>query len=412
MIKYIIHNHLIKSLLLMLSFMLMVQCDDSEDVKDYSNDINIGVLLPQTGDLAAYGTPMLNGAILAAEQINAAGGVLGKDIHIVLRDSETNPTKAAATAEYTANQNNLEVIIGAAASSVTIEVIHKITPKDVLLISGSSTSPALTSIDDNGLFFRTVPSDDLQGKALAQKADALGYQKGAVLYINDSYGSGLKDAFVAEFTTELGHSVTTSIPFEAEQSDYTAELDQVFADDPDFVMLVAFPNSGGTIIHDWASGGYGGTFIFTDGLKSPDFITNAGASNIEGMIGTAPAGATQNFNIYANAFEARFGQNPREVIYSESHYDAMMLIALAIEQAGEVSSTAIAAALKLVSADGEVVTGANIASALQKVRSGADINYEGAAGPVDFDDNGDVTADYEVWKVENGEIVTVEYITP
>ncbi|MCK4304312.1 MAG: ABC transporter substrate-binding protein [Candidatus Eisenbacteria sp.] len=350
------------------------------------------------------------------KEINNAGGILGQDVKLLIRDSQTDPDKAASTASDMIDGEGVPAIIGAASSGVSQKVLETTQARSVVLISGSSTSPFFTDVADSGFFFRTVPSDALQGKVMAKKARNLGYDTASVLYVNNAYGSPLTAVFEASFE-EAGGTVLESVSFDKEQGSYAPQLSQVFPADstqwPDVVILIAYPGSGGTIISEYVLGGFETAWILGDGLKSPNFITNAGAANVNGMIGTGPYTGGPNYEAFVAAYGVEFGEDPRTHIYAESYYDAMMLLALAIEKAGEATGPAIRDALKSVSGpSGEVVNVGQFANGVAELAAGRDINYEGAAGPVDFDEVGDVIADYEVWKIEGGQIVHVETIRP
>lgn len=392
-------------------------CDDDKSTSPpIVEETKIGVLLPKTGDLAAYGPPMENGVELARREINEAGGVLGTNVRLVSRDSQTDPQEAATTAHSMIVTEGVQAILGAASSGVSQAVLETTMVKRVVLMSGSSTSPFFSDVADSGFFFRTVPSDALQGEVIAKKARELGNETASVLHVNNAYGVPLAAVFESSFE-ERGGTVLENVPFEKEQGSYAAELSVVFPDDPalwpDVVVLIAYPSSGGTIMRDYVLGGFSAQWILADGLKSPEFITNAEPGNVEGMIGTGPYTGGANYDRFIAAYMAEFGEDPRNHIYTESFYDAMILLALAIQKAGEATGPAIRDALKSVSAPpGVVINSGEFAIALEELAAGHDINYEGAAGPVDLDEAGDVIADYEIWKIEGGQIVHIETIRP
>ena len=381
--------------------------------KEEARGLKVGVVLPLSGSLGTYGGPMINGIKLAVKEINEAGGVLGDTIILVIKDSETDTLKAVEKAKELVEQEGVKFIIGAASSGVTKKVLEYTKNMGVLLMNGCSTSPYFTTCDDNGLFFRTCPSDALQGKALAKLANKEGYTKASIIYVDNPYGEGLADAFEEAFTA-LGGQVLAKVPYTEGQASYADVVDSAFSPGPEVCILIAYPKEGGTIIRDWAAGGYGGTFLFTDGLKSEDFITNAGAENVEGMKGTAPYTGGPNFDKFCDMYQQEFGEDPRQYVFCDTHYDAMILLALGIIKAGVCEPDSVKKVLQSVSAPpGDTVNVGEFKTAVSLLNQGKDINYEGASGPVDFDEVGDVTANYEVWKIENGQIVSaIEIITP
>ena len=186
--------------------------------------LKIGILFDFTGDLAEYGGNMLNGATLAMNEINAAGGVLGQDIVFKQGDSQTSPTVAVDAARQLVESDKVSAIVGSLSSGVTLAVASAVTiPDKVVLVSPASTGPALTTLEDNDFVFRTTLSDAAQGPVLAELAQQLGYKTVATLYVNNAYGQGLSEEFTKAFEA-AGGKVTAQVPHEQEQASYLAEL--------------------------------------------------------------------------------------------------------------------------------------------------------------------------------------------
>ncbi|SFL48157.1 ABC transporter substrate-binding protein [Halanaerobium salsuginis] len=371
--------------------------------------VKIGTLVPMTGGLASYGQFTRNGTLLAQKIINDQGGILGgKKLELVNVDTQTNPQSGVDGAQKLVSVSGVNAIVGALSSGVTIPVAESVTvPGEVVLISPASTSPILTTLDDNGYVFRTVPSDSLQGVVAANLAsNRLDYDKLAIIYVNNDYGQGLNDAIVEQFEKN-GGEITASIAFEPNKVSYRSELMEAAKDSPDALLLVAYTDDGGiTIIRQALENGYFDKFIFTDGLKAPE-ITEGVEQYLEGMYGTAPTSMPggNGPEIFKNLYEKEFGEIPPKP-YIDTSFDATFVLALAIEKAGSTDGTAIRDALgEVLSEDGMVVNINEWNKAKDLIKAGQKIRYEGASGPVLFNQAGDSMGAIGIWKIKDGDIV-------
>jgi len=190
--------------------------------------IKFGTIMSMTGSLGLYGPDIRNGTIMAAENINNNGGVWGGTVTLVHEDDATNPTVGASAATKLVTIDNVDAILGSLASSVSQKVYEVAKPAGVAVMSPASTSPLFTTLDDVDLFWRTAPSDALQGKAAALYAyrDA-GWRKVSVFNINNAYGNGLGDVFSSDFATR-GGQVLRKIPYEPDKASYDSELATLF----------------------------------------------------------------------------------------------------------------------------------------------------------------------------------------
>lgn len=199
----------------------------------------VGTLLPSSGDLAFLGPPEFAGVDLAVEEINANGGVLGKPVKQATGDSGDGTPNIAPGEVDTLLAAGSDVIIGAASSSVSLSVIDKITQAGVAEISPANTSTAFDTYADNGLYFRTAPSDVLQGQVMASLVTEDGKQNIAILARQDSYGEALADN-VKKFYEEAGGTVVSFQLYSPEAANYNAEVQAIVAEDPDAIVLIAF----------------------------------------------------------------------------------------------------------------------------------------------------------------------------
>ena len=387
--------------------MLLTACGEDEPVK-------IGSLMEFTGELSEFGTLMDQGVMLAADQVNEAGGVLdGRQIEVVSGDAGTTDVTAVDAARKLVDVDSVSAIVGPLRSSHTQAVARAVTiDGEVPLMSPSATSPTITVLDDNNFVFRTAPSDSFQGVVLANLAYGLGYRSAGALYINDAYGQGLADQFEASFSTLGGQAVT--VPHEPEQPSYASEVAQATANDPDVLVAISFPVSAGVYIREAIESGAADTFLFVDGSKSNDLIDAVGAEHLEGMYGTAPEALENTARAQFDGDYMAAYNNDLSLPFIRESYDAAVIFALAAEAAGSSDPIDIRDSIRAVSAPPgeEVGPGVDeIKRALELLRDGKQINYQGASGPVDVDENGDVTGAMGIWKIVNGELVTERIVT-
>jgi len=368
--------------------------------------LKIGALMPMTGDLQAYGEADLTGIQFAAQQINAAGGVNGEDIEVVIADTQTKPQAGVDAAQKLINVDGVHAIVGALSSGVTIPVAKTVTGREgVPQISNASTSPTITNLQDSDFLFRSVPSDAYQGVALANLVQDKGVANVSILYVNNDYGQGLADAFTEAYDGD----VSASIAFEQGQASYRGELQQAAGGGAEALVVIGYPESGSVILRQSLEGGYLDQFIFTDGMKAPEIVDRVGAQFLNGAFGTVPqAKDTEGLRMFREAYTAEYGELPGKPYY-DTAYDAAMVIALAAQKAGSTDSEAIRDNLRdVANGPGEVILPGEWEKAVALLADGQDINYEGASGSVDFDDNGDVPGTIGHWEIQDGEIVDVK----
>ena len=369
----------------------------------------VGNLNAFTGALAEFGQPLRNSVQLAADHVNDAGGVNGQPMRIVSRDTGVNPTMGVDAARALVDVERAVGIVGALSSGVTIAAAQAVTiPQGVLLISGASTAPSITVLDDNDFLFRTTPSDASQGVVLARVAREQGYNTVGILYINNAYGEGLAAQFTKSFE-ELGGTVTASVPHEDAQPTYASELARATEGNPDALAAMSYTGHAEVYVREALEGGYADTFLFVDGVKGAEWIDGIDAwEALDGTLGTAQGGPdTPQKSAFEDSYNQNYGFPPSHPFMGE-HYDAAVLMALAAAHAGtNTDSAQIRDSLREVAnAPGEVIGPGRdqIAKALRLIADGDDINYNGVGGEIEFDENGDVTGTIEIWTVLNGQI--------
>jgi len=408
-------------LLVAVSLALLPACEDEEEEATatpteeaspvVTGPLKIGILVPFTGALSDFGEPFANAAKLAVKEINEAGGVLGQDVTLITGDSATEPVKAQEEARRLIDIEGVSALVGAAASGVTLPVAESVAvPSEIVMISPASTSPALTVVDDNGFLYRTTISDAAQGVILAKLTyEILGFTSACTMYVNNAYGQGLSEQF-AETFEELGGTVTAQVSHATEeQITYLSELTACVEGGPDALLAISYPEHAGVYLKEALEQALIDTFVFCDGTKSDDQFEALGWENFEGMSGTAP-GALEAAagTAFTAAYEAEYGDKPPMPFMRES-YDAVYVIAVAAEKAGSTDAKAIRDAIRdVTNPPGEVVNPGvdGFTSALELIAAGTAVDYQGAAGPINFDANGDVLQGaIEVWDVTAGAIV-------
>lgn len=406
-----------KSMWLILTLAIIPALLLSACAGDGDDDLVIGQLNSVTGSLAEFGPPLGNGVKLAVEHINAGGGVNGGVFRVEERDTAVNPVQGVDAARSLVDVDNAVAILGALSSGVTIAVANSVAiPRNTLQVSGASSAPAITTLEDNDFLFRTAPSDAIQGVVAAQLAMEQGFNRIGIMYVNNAYGEGLADQFEETFTS-LGGTITARVPHEDVQPTYTSELERATEGDPDALLVLSYPGQTGVYIREALEGDYIDTFQFSDAANATGWIEDIdGWDALAGSMGTVPGSEdTPNKEIFKQAYLDFHGEE-LDFPYVAEHYDAAIVIALAAAQAGtNTDSVAIRDALRSVAnAPGEVVGPGpeGIARALELIEDGVEINYNGASGDLEFDENGDVTGQIQIWEIQGRDIEVVDYRTP
>ena len=386
----------------------------STDCKN--TQLKIGTLLPATGSLAYLGPPEFAGVDLAVAEIDAAGGVLGQPVVNEYGDSGDTETDIASQTVDSHLAKGVQAIIGAASSGVTFTVIDKITSNGVLQISPANTAPSLTDYPDNGLYFRTAPSDALQGAVQASNAIDNGFTSGATIARKDPYGEGLQNAFIADFEAG-GGTITTALTYDPTAASFEAEVAEIAAGNPEFVQVVGFDEST-KLIQEMIKQGVGPQDVqiyLADGNLSATAFKDFPKDTMTGVIGTVPTGDP---SVDVEAFNGRLLEQDPELTdfaYGAQAYDATILVALAAEYAGCADGTAMAAAMPMIAnADAGGEACGTYADCLAIIQAGGQPDYNGVTGPLDFNEYGDpksATIDV-VQYLTNAKFESIEVVGP
>jgi ABC-type branched-subunit amino acid transport system substrate-binding protein len=404
-----------------LSFGLAACGDDDDDDGgdggggEASLDLVIGDSLPLSGDLADFGPPGEKAADLAIEEINAAIEEFGADhtVEIVHEDNGGGADQQAAVqaARKLVDSDGATCIAGAWASADTIPTAESVAiPEEVTLVSPASTSDEITGLEDDGLVNRTSPPDSFQGPTLANYLDQeLGGAEGKTVNVgarNDSYGNGLAETFSAAWE-ELGGSIGETVIYDTKLTNYDSEAGDLTSGNPDALVIVDFPETYNKVGPALVRAGFDPSTTFvTDGLISGDLAESAGEDAVNDLRGTAPG--TPDEEEATVAFDELYtSAEPADVdrqTFDAQNFDAVVLCYLAAVAAGSTEGADIAAEIQAVSAaPGDQYTWEELPEAIEALQNGDDIDYLGASGQVDMDENGDATAGvYDIYEFRNG----------
>jgi len=377
--------------------------------------LELGTLLPETGDLAILGPPMIGATNMAVRDINAAGGVLGQPVELTTRDDGTNEdiANAGADAHLAAG---IDAIVGPASSRISLSVIDKITGAQTLMCSPSNTGSVFTTYNDNGGYYiRTAPPDSLQGQALGDLVTADGYSEVAVIALNDAYGQGFADAVVAQLEAN-GANIVANVAYDPNGTVFDADVQQLADAAPEAVVLIAFPDTGSVILQAMIEQGIGPAAVqiyLTDGTQGSDLPTKVDPANpgvLDGVRGTAPSAAPPGGAAWFLDAFAAFAPGV-DTIFAAYAYDCPIIFALAASIAGTDDPAVWVNEVNGVTKDGEKCD--TYAACLALIEAGTDIDYDGASGLLNFVDAGEPGAGfYDVWYFDAEGAIIVESTVP
>ncbi len=373
----------------------------------FADDIKVGIILGFTGPIESLTPDMASGAELALAEASESGNLLGGQNVVGVRADSTcvDAAAASAAAERLITSDNVAAIMGADCSGVTTAIANNVAvPNGVVMVSPSATSPALSTIDDNGFFFRTSPSDARQGQVLADILSEHGITDVAVTYTNNDYGKGLDESFRSAFEAS-GGSISISAAHEDGKADYSAEVGALAASGSTHLAVFGYIDQGGKgIIQASIDADAFENFILADGMVGESILEALG-SDLDGAIATLPGGASgaDAFIEYANSKGVK-----GDGAFVPESYDAASLIVLAMQAAGSADREAIQAAMMSVAnAPGEEIAPGELGKALQILADGGEVNYQGATN-VEFNEVGEVFGSYKELEVGEGEWKTIK----
>ena len=366
--------------------------------------LTIGTVLPETGSLAFLGPPEFAGAELAAQDINEAGGVLGNDVELLQGDSGDTTTDIANQTVDRHIEQGADVIVGAASSAVSFTFIDKVTGAVLVHFSPANTSPDFTDYEDRDLYFRTAPSDVLQGRVLGELVIEEGCTTIGMMALQDPYGEGLLNN-AADTITGSGGEVTDRIVYDPQAPNFDSEVQQLVSSNPDCIIVIGFEESALIL-----------STMFEQGLWEPEkdiYLVDGNVgnalgeqvdANMEGIKGTLP-GSVASGEFQDQLLEV--DPDLQDFSYAGETYDAIIVSALAAEVAGSDAGTELAVEIPGVTREGTSCETFEACKAL--IEEGEDIDYDGQSGPIELDDAGDPQeANFQILVYDDENMVSVD----
>ena len=379
--------------------------DDGGDGGDSSGPYEIGMVDSQTGSLSAFGERNQRGVNLALSRVNEVG-INGRELDIIVEDSESENQGGIAAAQKLVNQDGVPFLIGAVGSGVSLAIYESVVEgTDVVQLSQNSTGLNLTNFP--GLL-RMSPSGRSQSLALSNIITDDGYDEVAVTYVNNDYGQSLTDAFVNAWDGD----VVYNSPHDQEQQSYSGVISEMNNSGADAWLFITYQAEFATMVNEVFSSGYEAQFYGADSVSGDNVLENTPEGSMDGMKIVTPSAPVEeeNYQSFAEDFEAEYGQQPTS--WAAYAYDCVINAALAIQAADEFSGAALQDTVRRVSGpDGETVTSFEAASQILADGGGPDdVDYQGVSGPIDFNEDGDPVGFLQVLEVQDHEYEGIDFI--
>ncbi len=373
---------------LLMFFVACAQVQESKPVVEVEEEappvetIKLGAILPLTGDAAEYGLPEQAGMQIALEEINAAGGIDGRQLEIIFEDAKCDAKAATTATRKLVDVDNVQVILGGACSSEMIAAIPITEPKKIIILSPSASNPTITTMGD--FAFRTYPSDAFSASVAAEYAFKHGWTKAAVISEQKDYAQGLRNTFKDTFTKAGGKIVADEL-YGPDDADFKTQILKIIREKPD--VIAVYPQTavkGLLIIKQLREAGAKQQLIGAEILIAPG-ATKENADLLEGFIGLEPAFDAANTKASAlfEKYKRKNGRDAPQPFFMASAYDDVYLIAEAVRQHGMNTE--------------------NIRDFLYSVK-----NWDGAVGKLTIDSNGDPIMAFAIKQVKSGEAIELK----
>jgi branched-chain amino acid transport system substrate-binding protein len=397
------HTTLIAGLLA--AVLLIVACGGGASSSGPTGSpINIGALIPLTGDGAPYGPGIRTGAQIAVDQINAAGGVLGRPLKLFVEDDATNADVGVRGAHKLLDVNKCVALVGLWASAVTLAVAPLTIAKPAMLLTVSG-SPLISELKSNHTVFRFYPPDPITGQYLGKEMYADGYRKVAILSSNYPGVIGVGQGFAPAFQ-QAGGTIVQTVIYAPGQSDYSSQVRTVLSAHPDLILNPSFTDDNTIILKELYQSGSKVPLIAPGYSLNDQVIQALGPQAVEGDMIFDNVAATKS-DAYKNlnaAYKKATGKEVSENIYAVKVYDEVQLLAMSIQKAGGTKAPTIGQAmLALSNQPGKQVPG--FQQALPSIKSGEKVWFYGAGGPLNFNDTDDAGPLIGLSKIQNGKQV-------
>lgn len=372
-------------------------------------DVKIGIEMGFTGPIETLTPPMASAAEMAIKEVNDSGAFLDGSKITSVRGDETCIDAGAATAaaERLITSDGVAGIVGPTCSGATSAVLTNVAiPHGIVLISPSATSPGLSTVDSNGLFYRTAPSDAREGDILAQMMIDHGLKSAAISYTNNDYGKGIASSIQSSFE-KLGGKITLSAPHEDGKGDYSAEVGALASAGGDALVVAGYADQGGAgIVQTTLDTGAFPKFVFPNGMWGESLLKKFG-KQLDGSFGDRPGSDSPGAAKLADMAKAA-GIDANATFVPES-YDAAAIMMLAMQAAGSAKPADYKGKIMdVVNAPGEKIYPGDLGKALKILKDGGDIDYVGGSA-VEFIGKGESAGSYAEIVVENGAMKIVKY---
>ncbi|MCY3783156.1 MAG: ABC transporter substrate-binding protein [Chloroflexi bacterium] len=341
---------------------------------------------------------------LAVAHVNEAGGVFGRPVETAVGDTALDPDTAVVEARRLIEDEGVHALVGPSTSANSLAVVERVAgPAEIPMVSPSATSPRLTDAADDDFFFRVALSDVAQGPVLARVAGDRGFDNVGAIYRNDAWGLGLVQSL-----QDAWEGAITAVAIEPGQTEFADALRQSAATGAQALILIVYSTETEVILREALERGIYDQFVFSDGVKSPALVQAIGGAALAGMYGTGPAPppASESAARWEAAYLDAYSKPPAGT-YVREVYDATVALALAAETAASTDGAAIRDQLRAVGGGpGEVVFAGpdGIARALEILGAGGAVDYDGASGTLDWDENGDLRRGFiGIWRYTTDE---------
>jgi branched-chain amino acid transport system substrate-binding protein len=365
-----------------------------------SGPIRIGALNPVTGAGSPYGSGMQKMILVAADAVNAAGGVAGRQIQIFAEDDQTNPQAGVLAAKKLIEVNKVQAILGTWASGVTLAVLPLCKAANIPIFH-TSGAPDLSDLKVTGGWgYRFHTPNGRTGRCYAEMCKKEGFKRVATMAFNNASGLGLTEGF-AKAWKEMGNEIVEKVVYEPNQTSYRSELMKVLAAKPDAIVTGSYYADSTILMREWFQTGQKTRWVIPGHATTPEFIKAVGPI-AEGVL-TADlvvAKESPSYPLYDEAYRKQMGQPGESNIYAAMTWDMLIALALAIEAAGSVNMTEVNKSIRAV-ANPPGATVYAFPEGKKKLKEGK-IDYDGCSSVLNFDDNGDITPDFGVYQIESG----------
>ena len=374
----------------------------------HAKEVKLGVLLGFTGPIESLTAAMGAGAELAMEEVSASGKLLdGATVTAIRADTGCIDNGLAVANGEKLIADGVNGIVGGDCSGVTGAILQNVAiPNGMVMISPSATSPGLTTMEDNGLFFRTSPSDAREGEVMAEVLQERGIKSIALTYTNNDYGKGLADAIQTSFE-KVGGEVTIVAAHEDGKGDYSAEVASLASAGGDILVVAGYLDQGGLgIIQSALDSGAYDTFGLPGGMIG-DSLPKTVGSDLDGSFGQIAGSDSKGAEVFAELAKAKGFDGTSA--YTPESYDAAALFMLAMQAAGSMDPAEYGAKImEVANAPGEPINPGELGKALEILAAGGDIDYQGATG-VELIGPGESAGSYREIEVKDGMNATVKF---